>query len=176
MAGPGGKKTTAPRPTLVGNFGRTSQARAVTLTNAARTQAHGDKLTGTPAQIRSNVAIARKAGVNTNVGGFVTGGGKPPAKVVTKPVVKPVAVKPAAPAKTTTVPIKSQAGASTITLKLEYPSSPISNPDQGGGAGGVSPVSNGGTGLDWGRLATIGAIAAVAILLVIYMRKGKGRR
>lgn len=69
-------------------------------------------------------------------------------------------------------PGKNTVGSSGVTSKTQYPTSPISNPDQGGGVGGLSPVTNaGGFGFDLGRLLQIGALAAIAILLLIYLRK-----
>lgn len=75
----------------------------------------------------------------------------------------------------TKVPPNSTTGGSTITPKVGS-SSPISNPDQGGGVGGISPATNTGGGFPWTSILEIGALAAVAFLLVIYLRQSKRRK
>lgn len=73
------------------------------------------------------------------------------------------------------VPATSITGGSGVTSKVGYQSSPLTNPDQGGGVGGISPATNTGSGFDFAKLAEIGALAAVAFLLIVYMRKHKRR-
>jgi hypothetical protein len=75
--------------------------------------------------------------------------------------------------------VAPQVGASGVTPKVDYPSGPISAPDQGGGAGGAtSPITNGPSlGSTAMRALELAALAAVVILLLMYLRKHrKGKR